>query len=369
MKFLFLHMFDLDFGWGGSASYLLALCRAVKELGHEVRACTKRCPDRFGLSTSELAFPTHVTFGPEKRAGERTIDEISTDEILSLVERSVSLIKKQEFSVGVPDLIIANHISITSLIAFALYKEIGIPYRIISFGTDTQLLARDSRYVSLCRPAVEASDRILAISDFVKREVQATVGGRIEVIGGAVDKALFFPSEVEPVRGRIVFVGRIVSEKGVEVLLRAFKKQRVARELVIIGEGPQLDELKTLASDLGIAERVTFTGYVSMENIRDFIITSEVVVVPSIWEEPYGLVALEGIACGVPVVASRVGGLPEIVRDFENGLLVPPGDIERLASAIELLLTDRQLYSSLRGGAIASEVPDFRDLVTCLAGE
>jgi glycosyltransferase involved in cell wall biosynthesis len=369
MKILFLHLFDLNFGWGGSSSYLLAMSKAIREAGHVVRACTKRCPDKYGLSTSELAFPTHVTFGPEKRIGERTIDEISTDELIKLAEESADVIKDVEFSVCVPDLIIANHISITSHVAFILNSRFGIPYRIISYGTDSKLLASNPRYVSLFEPAVDEAERILAISDFVKKEVSKTVGGRVEVIGGAVDKELFFPSKVLANNRRIVFVGRIVSEKGVEVLLHAFSRQNVAKQLIIIGEGPKLKEMQSTASDLGIADRVFYTGYLPPDKIRDYIVSAEVVVVPSIWEEPLGLVAMEAFACGVPVVASRVGGLPEVVKTHENGLLVPPGDIEMLASTIVRLLSDRHLYSSLRKGALASKVPMYRDLVPCLIGE
>ena len=130
----------------------------------------------------------------------------------------------------------------------------------------------------------------------------------------------------------LLFVGRLVSVKGVDVALRALSELDPAYTLTICGDGDERGVLEAFADRLGIADRVTFRGWVPHDELSDIARQSGIQLVPSRYE-PFGIVALEAIAAGCPVVASNTGGLPEAVG--RCGLLVPPEDPEALARGIE----------------------------------
>jgi glycosyltransferase involved in cell wall biosynthesis len=146
-------------------------------------------------------------------------------------------------------------------------------------------------------------------------------------------------------RAAVGYVGRISPEKGVDVALQAVARLQdegleVDFEIAGGGEDEHLRELEALAAGLGIAERVSFLGPLATAALKDFYARIHALVVPSVWEEPAGLVLVEGALAGVPLVASRVGGIPEIVRDPGEALLCPPGDASALAAALRQTLSE-----------------------------
>lgn len=145
----------------------------------------------------------------------------------------------------------------------------------------------------------------------------------------------------------IVFLGRLVSDKGCDLALRALallKKEGLHPSFTVIGDGPELPVLKRLTAELGLAEQVEFLGTIR-EGRGKIVARHKIMVVPSIWEEPFGVVALEGIAAGCAVVASRGGGLSEAVGPC--GILFPNGDVDALASALKDVITDASLRDKL----------------------
>ena len=130
----------------------------------------------------------------------------------------------------------------------------------------------------------------------------------------------------------LLFVGQLIRGKGVHLLLEAMAKMKSPRTLDIVGTGNMEGELKTLAARLGLADRVRFRGF--QPDSLDWMRRAACVVVPSFWQEPYGLVAAEAVALGRPVVAFAIGGLPEACHG--KATLVPPGDVAALAKALEL---------------------------------
>ena len=130
----------------------------------------------------------------------------------------------------------------------------------------------------------------------------------------------------------LLYVGQLIRGKGVQLLLAAMARMKTPRMLDIVGTGNMEPKLKALAEGLGIADRVRFNGFQS--NPQDWMRAARCVVVPSFWQEPYGLVAAEAVALGRPVVAFAIGGLPEACGG--KATLVPPGDVAALADALEL---------------------------------
>lgn len=152
----------------------------------------------------------------------------------------------------------------------------------------------------------------------------------------------------------ILFVGRLVHEKGLGVLIGAIPyllKDGTKVKLIVIGDGYAADEMKKLAWDLGIYDKVYFRGYVTDEELHKALKIADVLSVPSLFE-PFGIVTLEGMISGTPVVVSDVGGLSEIVRHEVNGLKVRPNDSLELASSLKRVLTENQLRSTLVRNAL-----------------
>ena len=129
----------------------------------------------------------------------------------------------------------------------------------------------------------------------------------------------------------LLYVGQLIRGKGVQLLLEAMAQLKAPRTLDVVGTGNMEGELKTLAARLGLADRVRWRGF--QEDPQAWMRAAKCVVVPSFWQEPYGLVAAEAVALGRPVVAFAIGGLPEACGG--KATLVPPGDVRALAQALE----------------------------------
>ena len=180
-------------------------------------------------------------------------------------------------------------------------------------------------------------------------------GGRpriAAVVPCGVDTSRFMPVETaseRPHRGRVVSVGRLVERKGVDDLIRSLTGLPGVHLIVAGGSDRPGDadvgRLRAIAAGLDVSDRVEFVGPIRHEEVPELLRSADVVAcVP--WYEPFGMVALEAMACGVPVVVSAVGGLRELVIDRETGLHVPPRDPERIAAAIRLLLDRSDLRTA-----------------------
>jgi glycosyltransferase involved in cell wall biosynthesis len=193
-----------------------------------------------------------------------------------------------------------------------------------------------------------AFNLVVANSHATKRRLEEEGVGPLEVVWNGVPVRAARGDFAD--RPTVAFAGRLLPEKGVDVLLDAFRKV-VARipqaALLIAGDGPERAALGSKVTRLGLTPNVTFLGHLSREELERHFSTAWVQAVPSCWEEPFGLVAAEALMRGTAVVASNTGGLAEFVLPQETGLLVPPQDSEALAEALLTLLENRELASSL----------------------
>jgi len=208
--------------------------------------------------------------------------------------------------------------------------------------------------------------RFVAVSHAVAVGLAATGvdSGLITVIANGVDVDQLrraassvrrgAPSAAGPCVG---FVGRLERIKGCELFIRAAARlagDDPTMRFTIAGTGSRESAIRRLANALGVADRVEFLGYV--ESVPPVLAGLDVLVVPSL-SEASSLIAMEALALGVPVIASDVGGLPEVVTHGENGLLVPPGDVEAIASAVTRVVSDREWARAL-GDAGARRVEE-----------
>ncbi len=209
--------------------------------------------------------------------------------------------------------------------------------------------ALDSLYVALSRNwALKISKKILSISDSDASQFKRLVDpNKITVIRNAVDtefwskapsRVLHAYNEFEP---KIGAVGRLTSAKGFQFLIRAapsILKEIPTAKISIVGKDfGYLRELQRLAEEMRVSRSVSFLGELSDEALKQFYFGCDVIVVPSL-HEAFGIVALEAMACGIPLVASDAGGLPEVIKDGTNGLLFKTGDSNGLAEAVISIL-------------------------------
>ena len=178
---------------------------------------------------------------------------------------------------------------------------------------------------------------------------------RMHIVHCGVDPALFPSVAHQGQGGSLLFVGRLAGVKGLPMLLDAVAKAKAKQpsvRLTLAGDGPDRQRLAEQANRLGIADAVTFLGYQSQAQVRELLQKTDVFVMGS-FAEGVPVVLMEAMAAGVPVVATQIAGIPELVEPGVNGLLVPPGDAESLATAIESLVADAALRA--RFGAAGRE--------------
>ncbi len=219
-----------------------------------------------------------------------------------------------------------------------------------------ELAARTVR----CRKRLELLRRIphvAVLSAFMRRNLidNGFAPERIAVIPPPVPVPETLPEHGENTPPRLLFTGQLIRGKGVDQLLRALPLLRHDFRLVIAGEGNQRPELERLAVRLGVADKVSFAGWVA--DPEKLYAECDAAVLPFFWQEPFGLVGPEAMAHGLPVVAFRTGGIDEWLVDGENGFAVPPRDISGFAAAVDRLLADRgsRVRLGRRGREMVSE--------------
>ena len=224
-----------------------------------------------------------------------------------------------------------------------------------------------------------AKQRELALSRRFDRNIVATEFMRGELRTNGFDDSRIaiippVPRPTEPLRSsfsernRLLFAGQIIRGKGVDVLLGALAKVRSDFEAVIVGEGHHRAACERLARKLGLADRVKFTGFLPPSELQEFYRDTSVVVVPSVWPEPMGLVGLEAMRAALPVVAFDAGGISAWLHDGENGFLVPWMDRAQFAQRIDELLGDkaRAMAMGARGLEIVTRDFDFDRYIAAL---
>ena len=229
------------------------------------------------------------------------------------------------------------------------------PARLVSswYGVEVRLVKSSLPWLrGFVRWALRTSDAVVAISSFTARELGTFAKVPVRVIPYTIG---FRDSPVvrQPTGDgsfRVLFVGRLVERKGVTHLIEAVRRlpAELHARLIVIGDGPERDRLKGQVRDSGLEGQVDMRGLVPEAALREAYATSDVFVLPSIVDsrgetEGLGVVLLEAMSYGIPAVGSDIGGITDIIENEASGLLVPPGDDEQLALALERLARDPAL--------------------------
>jgi glycosyltransferase involved in cell wall biosynthesis/phosphoheptose isomerase len=363
---------------GGQNVFVAALSRELARRGNEVVVYTRR--DDPELPARVPLYPgvevEHVDAGPP--------EELAKDELFAHMPQFAGALE-ESWRRRRPDVVHA-HFWMSGYASLRAARPLGgIPVvqtfhalGVVKRRHQGRMDTSPPERMEVERQIVREADRVLpTCSDEVFELMRLGAdNARLTVVPCGVDLELFTPGgAVEPRdldRRRLLYVGRLVQRKGVGNVISALP-QLAGVELVIAGgpersridEDPEARRLGALAEQLGVTDRVQLRGRVERERLPELIRSADAVVtVP--WYEPFGIVPLEAMACGVPVIATAVGGMIDSVVDGTTGVHVPPRDPERLAEAISSLLEDpaaRRAYGTA-GAKRARRLYDWRRIAT-----
>ena len=229
-------------------------------------------------------------------------------------------------------------------------------------GTDITIVGQDPSFFPITKFSIEKSDGLTAVSQYLRTETLSAfgcTGCRIEVIPNFIDPAVYDRARYEPqfngmAKGRkvLMHVSNFRPVKRVKDVVGIYA--RVAREipsiLVMVGDGPDRMDAEQEARDLGVSDDVFFLG--KLDAVAPLLANAHLFLLPTI-SESFGLSALEALACGVPVIGARSGGLPEVVRDGHSGFLCEPGDVDGMARAAVAVLGDDDAWRAMSARAAA----------------
>ncbi|MCW2617456.1 MAG: hypothetical protein JWR28_605 [Modestobacter sp.] len=335
---------------GGQNVHVAALAAGLAARGHQVTVHTRRddadLPDR--VRTADGYDVAHVPAGPA------TV--LPKDELLQHMATFADVLHA-EWSATRPDVVHA-HFWMSGLASVQATAGLGIPVlqTFHALGSVKRRHQGDAdtspeQRIDLERGLCADVDHVVATCTDEVFELRrlGLSSDRVSIVPCGVDTAVFTPrGPVAPRsdRPRLLVLGRLVERKGQEDAVRALAAVPAA-ELVVVGgpeaaeldDDPEVCRLRGIAADLGVADRLVFTGSVSRADVPGWIRSADVVLaVP--WYEPFGITPLEAMACGRPVVATAVGGLVDSVADGVTGDLVPPRDPAALGEALAALLAD-----------------------------
>ncbi len=263
----------------------------------------------------------------------------------------------------------------SALLAKQILKEKAPKLITTLHGTDITLVGNQRSYLPITRYSIEQSDRVTVPSRYLQdatiKLLRVAPSTRIDIIPNFVDTDKFVPAErcerkklpkslglCNKTEKLITHVSNFRPVKRVHDVVRVFAEvvKTADCQLALIGDGPERASVEELARELGVYDRICFLG--KQESFVEILQYSDVFLLPS-ETESFGLAALEALSCGVPVVATNVGGLPEVVRDGENGFLCPPGDIQAMSTRIAQLFAQPTLHAQMSRTARQIAVESF----------
>lgn len=345
------------------APWLVELLQRLRARGHEIDVLTSSYrglgdQDHAGIRVHRFRyFPsrwerlTHEETAPDRMRRSPLYAIMPLFFLASGMRRARALARERQY-----DIVHVHWPMPMALLGWAARRGGAMPMVTTFYGIELRWVQSRLPFLGwLVRWAARTSAQAVAISSYTARELRKFADVPIEVIPYTAE----LPAPTASAMGRasdrsILFVGRLIERKGVHHLIRALGsvRERAPARLVVIGDGPERSRLEQMARDAGVAEYVDFRGRVSNEELRQAYATTNVFVLPAVFDtrqdtEGLGVVLLEAMNYSVPVIASDIGGITDIVQHDRTGILVPPGDEPALANALSRVLTDAALSRTL----------------------
>jgi N-acetyl-alpha-D-glucosaminyl L-malate synthase BshA len=349
---------------GGSGIVATELGKQLASRGHGIHILSSDTPVRLndyvpGLSFHRVETPSYPLFREPQY-------------LLPLATKIVQVARAERLD------IVHAHYAIPHATAAYLARQIlattpgSIVPRVITtlHGTDITLLGADRSYTEIVAFGIEQSDGVTTVSESLKRDTYRELGVScdIRVIPNFIDTAANQQSEVPGLRERfapegeklLIHVSNFRPVKRVTAVIEVFARvrERLPCRLMMVGDGPDLAESIRLARSLGVEDDILFLG--EQDRVVPLLSCADVFLLPSA-QESFGLAALEAMSCGLPVVASRVGGLPEVIEHGVSGFLHALEDPQGMADSVVLLMTDDALRARIAESARRVAVERYSD--------
>lgn len=341
--------------YGGSGAVATELGLELARRGHQVHFITYDSPFRLRGYTERVFF--HQV---ETRMGRYPLFD-HYPYTLALASKQHEVVLREQLD------LLHVHYAIPHATTAYLAREMlngERPLKVITtlHGTDITLVGQESSFYAITKFSIEQSDGVTAVSNYLREETYRAFGcGQcdVRVIPNFVNLQEYRPGD-PACRGKVAPEGhKVISHvsnfrevKRVKDVVRVFARVRRAMPatLIMIGDGPERVDAENEARDLAVSADVRFLG--RLDSVASLLQASDLFILPS-QTESFGLAALEAMACGAPVVASRAGGLPEVIDEGINGILEPVGSVEAMGRRAVELLRDPERHAAMRAAAIA----------------
>ncbi|PIC62807.1 N-acetyl-alpha-D-glucosaminyl L-malate synthase BshA [Sporosarcina sp. P13] len=343
---------------GGSGVVATELGLKMADKGHEMHYITSSKPFRF------LDAHPNIQFHEVTIEGYAVFKYPPYD--IALANRIAQVIESESLD------LLHVHYAVPHAISAILAKDmanstIGIITTL--HGTDVTILGHDPALKNTLSYGINKSDRVTAVSRSLKNEtielLQPTT--EIDTIYNFIDEEKYYPREATNVRAELgiapdervlIHISNFRKVKRIPDIIESYRSidKKHKAKLLFVGEGPELFDLQAYVEAEGLQNDILFLGM--RDDLPDLLSISDVMLLLS-EKEAFGLVLLEGFACGVPAVATAIGGIPEIVDDGRNGFLVELGDVQAVADSITRLLTDSSLHQGMKTQAIDTVREEF----------
>jgi len=339
--------------YGGSGVVATELGKALAKRGHEIHFISSSVPFRLTSVTRNIYFhEVSVQSYP-------LFEHAPYD--LSLTSKMVDVAKHESLD------LLHVHYAIPHATSAVLARQIlateglRVPVVTTLHGTDITLIGQDPSFAPVVTWSINESDGVTAVSDYLRRETfeHFAIDNGIEVIPNFIDTDRFKRQNKEHFKQAlcpggekvIVHVSNFRPVKNAQQVVEIFHRLRqddLSVKLLLVGDGPDRVSAERKARELGVYADIRFLG--KQDPVEEILSIADVFLMPS-GSETFGLAALEAMACDVPVVASNIGGLPELVRDGEDGFLCPLDDIGAFTRRTRQLLTDEELHARMSEAA------------------
>lgn len=343
---------------GGSGVVATELGLKMAEKGHEMHYITSSKPFRF------TDVHPNIQFHEVKIDGYAVFKYPPYD--IALANRIAQVILEENLD------LLHVHYAVPHAISAAVAKDMAnssIGVITTLHGTDVTILGHDPGLKNTVRYGIDKSDITTAVSEALRQETLEMIEPEREIltIYNFIDESKYRPVDpggmktalgIDPNDKVLIHISNFRSVKKIPDIIDSFKliRKETFAKLLLVGEGPEQFEMMEKVQAEGLADDVIFTG--KRDDLPELLAISDLMLLLS-EKEAFGLVLLEGFACGVPAIATNIGGIPEVVEDGKNGYLVEPGDVEAVAVQALKIFSDAELYECLCQNALLTVKEKF----------
>ncbi|MEE6133030.1 N-acetyl-alpha-D-glucosaminyl L-malate synthase BshA [Priestia flexa] len=336
---------------GGSGVIATELGKLLAEKGHEIHFISSSMPFRLNKVYSNIYFH-------EVEVNQYSVFKYPPYD-LALASKMAEVAQREEL-----DLIHAHYAIPHAVCAFLAKQMVSPNLKIVTtlHGTDITVLGEDSSLTELIKFAIEKSDCVTAVSDALIEQTNQLISPDKDIctVYNFIDEREYYRKDVGNLKQDygiledekvIIHVSNFRQVKRVQDVVRAFKRihERVPSKLLLVGDGPDMRNVSQLVKELELEDAVLFLG--KQDNVAELYSISDLKLLFS-EKESFGLVLLEAMACGVPCIGTRIGGIPEVIEDGVTGYICELGDVETAADKAVQLLSNQQLHQQISRGAL-----------------